>query len=245
MEGKTVIITGGSSGIGKSTALEFAQKGAQVLITGRREEALKSVASLHENISILVADSGDPSSAELIMDTAIAKWGKLDVLVNNAGAGATALLEDVTLEQINNVLSVNVVGSSLLAAASIPHLKKTKGTIINVSSVIGQMPAKMIGHYGASKAALDYLTKSWALELAPEIRVNAIAPGPTYSGALTGMMGLTEEQAAQVEEQETAGTPLQRRGVPEDISHWIVQLAEPTASWVTGQVISVDGGFAL
>ena len=242
---KTVIITGGSNGIGKATALEFAQQGAQVLITGRRASALEEVAALHENISTLVADSGDPASAELIINTAITKWGKLDVLVNNAGAGATASLEDITEQQINEVLSVNVVGTSLLAQASIPHLRKTKGTIINVSSVIGQMPSQKIAHYGASKAAVDFLTRSWALELAPDIRVNAIAPGPTKSGALTGLMGLSEEQAAQVEEQEAAATPLGRRGVPEDISRWIVWLAGSSTSWVTGQVINVDGGFSL
>ena len=89
------------------------------------------------------------------------------------------------------------------------------------------------------------MTRTWALELAPDIRVNAIAPGPTESEVLTGMMGLTEEQAEAVKEQEKAAIPLKRRGIPEDISYWISSLAEPSAAWVTGQVIGVDGGFGL
>jgi NAD(P)-dependent dehydrogenase (short-subunit alcohol dehydrogenase family) len=89
------------------------------------------------------------------------------------------------------------------------------------------------------------MTKSWALELSPDIRVNAVAPGPTDTGALTGMMGFSQEQAAQIEEQERTMIPLQRRGIPEDISRWIVMLAEPSTSWMTGQVIGVDGGLSL
>jgi len=172
-------------------------------------------------------------------------WGKLNVLVNNAGAGAKASLESVTAKQITDLFAVNVVASSLLAAEGIPHLRETRGTIINVSSTIGHKPVPGLSHYGASKAALDYLTRAWALELAPDIRVNSIAPGPTESGALTGMMGLTDEQAEAVKEQEKELIPLKRRGVPEDISRWIVWLSDPSIDWVTGQVIGVDGGFGI
>lgn len=242
MKDKVVIITGGSNGIGKATALDFAQKGAKVLITGRHAPALDEAATMHENISSLVADSSDPASADVIVNAAISKWGRLDVLVNNAGAGAPGNLADVTETWITDLFAVNVIGSSLLAKASLPYLRDTKGTIINVSSTLGHKPAAGLSHYGASKAALDHLTKSWALELAPAIRVNAVAPGPTNTGALTGMMGLSKEQAAHVEEQERTAIPLQRRGDPEDISHWIVTLADPSTSWVTGQVIGVDGG---
>lgn len=245
MKDQTVIITGGSDGLGKDAALELARAGARVLITGRREAPLNEVASQHENITALVADAADPKNAKVIIDKAISLWGKLDVLINNAGAGATAMLEDVSAEQISNVFAVNVVGTSLLAAEAIPYLRKSKGSIINISSVIGLKPAPGISHYGASKAALDYLTRTWALELAPDIRVNAISPGPTKSGALTGMMGLSKEQAEAVEKQEAEQTPLKRRGVPGDITPWIMMLAGPDAAWVTGQVIGIDGGFGL
>ncbi|PSW10317.1 ketoreductase [Photobacterium rosenbergii] len=245
MENKVVVITGGSNGIGKSAALAFAQKGAKVLITGRHIDALERVAAMNNNIMALVADSRSPQSADLIVNTVIEQWGRLDVLVNNAGAGANAKLDEMNEQAITDIFSVNVVAASLLAKTSLPYLKASKGVIVNVSSTIGHMPAANLSHYGASKAALDYLTKSWALELAPDIRVNAVAPGPTDSGALTGMMGLTEQQAKEVEDQERAMIPMGRRGVPEDISRWIVLLAEPSSSWVTGQVIGVDGGLGL
>ncbi|MGF1699572.1 SDR family oxidoreductase [Photobacterium makurazakiensis] len=245
MKNKVVIITGGSNGIGKASALEFANLGANVLITGRREVHLKEVAALHSNIETIVADSREASSAQLIVEAAIEKWGRIDVLVNNAGAGRNANLDEMDEAQITDIFALNVVATSLLAKASLPYLKESKGNIVNISSTIGHMPAPSLSHYGASKAAVEYLTKSWALELAPDIRVNAVAPGPTYSGALTGMMGLSPEQAEKVEKQEESMIPLGRRGVPEDISRWIVKLAEPESSWMTGQVIGPDGGLGL
>src|SRR5690606_3409674 len=103
-----------------------------------------------------------------------------------------------------------------------------------------------ISHYAASKAALEYLTRCWALELAPHgVRVNAIAPGPTDSGALTGMMGLSPEQAAAIEKQERERIPLGRRGNPDEVARWIIALADPVSEWVTGQVIAIDGGLGL
>jgi len=181
----------------------------------------------------------------LIVNKAISLWGRVDVLVNNAGAGAAGPLENITAKQVADLFAVNVVAPSLLAVACIPYLRESKGTIINVSSTIGHKPSKNLSYYGASKAALEYSTRAWALELAPDIRVNAIAPGPVESGALTGMMGLTEEQAVAVKEQEKELIPLRVRGVPEDISRWIAWLSSPSSAWVTGQVIGVDGGLGI
>lgn len=245
MKNKVVVITGGSNGIGKSAALEFAHLGAKVLVTGRRPEPLAEVASLHDNIESLVADSSDAGSAQRIVDAVMEKWGRIDVLVNNAGAGTSLGLDEVTEEKITDMFTVNVVASSLLAKACLPHLRDSHGNIINISSTIGHMPTAGFSHYGASKAALEYLTKSWALELAPDIRVNAVAPGPTYSGALTGMMGFTQQQAEAIERQEAAMVPLGRRGMPEEVSRWIVMLASPQSAWMTGQVIGVDGGLGM
>lgn len=245
MESQKVLITGGSSGIGKATALAFAAQGAKVLITGRNIERLEEVAKLDRNVSVFAADSADPASAELIIGKAISLWGSLDVLINNAGAGAMLPLAQVTEEQITQVFNINVIASSLLTKAALPYLRVAKGSVINVSSAIGSKPTGGLSHYGASKAALDYLTKAWALELAPDIRVNSVSPGPTESGALTGMMGLTQAQAEAVMAQEVEMVPLKRRGNPEDVSRWIVMLANPASNWVTGQVIGVDGGFSM
>jgi NAD(P)-dependent dehydrogenase (short-subunit alcohol dehydrogenase family) len=243
---KIALVTGGSSGIGRATALNLARQGAKVVITGRRQAALEQAVDGHENLVGVVADVAAPGDAARTIAKAVEAWGRLDILVNNAGAGALMPLRDATAERINAIFAVNVLGPSLLATAALPHLATTKGAIVNISSTFGHRPAAELSHYAASKAALEHLTRCWALELAPHgIRVNAVAAGPTESGALTGMMGLSPEHAAAIEEAEREQIPLQRRGTPDDVARWIVQLADPASEWVTGQVIAVDGGLAL
>lgn len=245
-EGKSVVITGGSAGIGHAAALAFAHLGARVLITGRGADALEAAAAAHPRIDGMLADVAAVADAERTIATALDRYGRVDVLVNNAGAGAIMPLSQATPEKISQILAVNVAGPSLLAKAALPHLAAAKGSIVNVSSTFGHRPAANLSHYAAAKAALEHLTRCWALELAPErIRVNAVAAGPTASGALTGMMGLSPEQAALVEAEEASRIPLQRRGLPDDVARWIVQLANPASDWVTGQIIAVDGGLGL
>jgi NAD(P)-dependent dehydrogenase (short-subunit alcohol dehydrogenase family) len=243
---KVVIVTGGSSGIGRSAALQFEALGAHVLITGRRAERLEEVVKDHPGIESIVADTSRPEDAFRTVSKATEQWGRLDVLVNNAGAGAIMPLAEVDAERVLDIFAVNVLGPSLLAKEALPHLKETKGSIINISSTYGSKPGADLSHYGASKAALEYLTRAWALELAPTgIRVNAIAVGPTESGALTGMMGLSDEQAEVVKRREREQIPLGRRGLPEEIAHWIVSSSSSGNEWVTGQVFNVDGGLGL
>jgi NAD(P)-dependent dehydrogenase (short-subunit alcohol dehydrogenase family) len=246
LENKIVIVTGGSSGIGRAASLGFAKLGARVIITGRRAAALDEAASEHPNIAALVADTAEPDDAVRTVAKAVGIWGRLDVLVNNAGAGAILPLTDATADRIQDIFAVNVLGPSLLATAALPFLTATEGAIVNVSSTFGHKPAAGLSHYAASKAALEHLTRCWALELAPHrIRVNAVAAGPTESGALTGMMGLSPEQAEAIKEQERERIPLKRRGEANDVARWIVALADPASNWVTGQVIAVDGGLGL
>jgi NAD(P)-dependent dehydrogenase (short-subunit alcohol dehydrogenase family) len=242
---KVVVVTGGSSGIGRAAALRFAKQGYQVLVTGRRASLIQETMQ-HPNIAGMTADAASAEDAKRTIAKAVDKWGRLDALVNNAGAGAILSLADVTADRIADISAVNVLGPSLLASAALPHLKATSGTIVNVSSTFGHKAAAGLSHYAASKAAMEHLTRCWALELAPfGIRVNAVAPGPTETGALTGMMGLSAQQAAAVEQQERASIPLGRRGVPDDVAEWIVQLAGPASAWMTGQVIAIDGGLGL
>jgi NAD(P)-dependent dehydrogenase (short-subunit alcohol dehydrogenase family) len=241
-----VIITGGSSGIGRATALSFASIGAKVLITGRHADRLDEVAKEQPNIKTMVADTAMPEDASRTVARTIEQWGRLDVLVNNAGAGAIMPLADATAKRISDILAVNILGPSLLAKEALPFLIETKGAVINISSTYGSKPGANLSHYGASKAALEYLTRAWALELAPVgVRVNAVAVGPTETGALEGMMGLSSEQAYAVKQHEIGMIPLGRRGTPTDISRWIVSLADPAADWITGQILSVDGGLGL
>lgn len=245
MNSKVVVITGGSSGIGRATAIAFAKQNAKVLVTGRNLANLQELSNQYLNIDYLVVDSLEEHSAKKIIDKVIKEFGRLDVLINNVGAGLTASIEKVTAKELSDLFAVNIVNMSLLTKLSIPYLKTSKGTIINISSTLGEKVVSGLSHYGASKAAVNYLTKAWALELAPTIRVNAVAPGPTESGALTGMMGLTKEEALKAKEQERKIIPLKRRGVPDDISEWVLMLANEKSNWLTGQVIGVDGGFGL
>lgn len=243
---KVVIVTGGSSGIGRAAALRLARQGDKVLVTGRRPGPVEETAAEHANITGFVADTASAEDARRTIAKAVDTWGRVDALINNAGAGAILPLADAEADRITNIFSVNVLGPSLLAAAALPHLRATQGTIVNISSTFGHKAVAGLSHYAASKAALEHLTRCWALELAPlGIRVNAVAAGPTESGALTGMMGLSAEQAEAVKEEERARIPLGRRGVPDDIAEWIVQLTGSASGWMTGQVIAVDGGLGL
>ncbi|MBO4225785.1 SDR family NAD(P)-dependent oxidoreductase [Bradyrhizobium neotropicale] len=245
-EEKVIVLTGGTSGIGRAAAIRLARQGDKVLVTGRRAGPLDETIAEHPNIAGIVADAASTDDARRTIAKAMDLWGRIDALVNNAGAGAILPLADITADRITDIFSVNVLGPSLLASAALPHLKSRRGTIINVSSTFGQRAAAGLSHYAASKAALEHLTRCWALELAPfGIRVNAVAAGPTESGALTGMMGLTQEQAAAVKEQERARIPLGRRGVPDDVAEWIVRLAGSASEWMTGQVVAIDGGLGL
>jgi NAD(P)-dependent dehydrogenase (short-subunit alcohol dehydrogenase family) len=249
MEGlkdKVAIVTGGTSGIGRAAALGFAKQGAKVIITGRRAGPLKEAIGDHPNIAGFTADVSVPADAARTINETLNTWGRVDIVVNNAGAGAILPMAEATAEKIAGIFAVNVLGPSLLAAAALPYLAASKGAIVNVSSTYGRKPVAGLSHYAASKAALDHLTRCWALELAPQgVRVNAVAAGPTETGALTGMMGLSPEQAEAVKERERERIPLRRRGNPEEVARWIVMLADPASEWITGQVIAVDGGLGL
>ncbi len=246
LKDKVVIVTGGTSGIGRAAALSFAEHGAKVIVTGRRSGPVRATTGDHPRIAGLAADVSVPADAAWTISETLDTWGRLDILVNNAGAGAMLSLADAKADRIAGIFAVNVIGPSLLAAAALPYLAATKGSIVNVSSTLGQKAVAGFSHYAASKAALDHLTRCWALELAPHgVRVNAVAAGPTETGALTGMMGLSAEQAEAIKERERELIPLKRRGRPEEVARWIVALADPASDWVTGQVIAIDGGLGI
>lgn len=245
-QGKVAVITGGSSGIGAATANALAEQGANVLITGRTKDRLDAVAARSPRIEPFQIDSGAPDSGRRIVEAALALWGRLDLVVNNAGAGQPMPLEAYNADVMAQMSTLNITAPSQLVQAAQPALKDSAGAIVNISTAVSRHAAPMLAHYGATKAALENLTQAWATELAKDgVRVNAIAPGPVKSGALTGMMGLPPEVAAQIEEQETAQIPLGRRGVTADIVPWILRLGSGENEWLTGQVLTIDGGWSL
>src|SRR5882757_690455 len=243
---KVVIVTGGGDGIGLAAARAYASLGAHVLITGRRAERLEAIHANERRIHGLVADVGDPADTPRTVEKALDLWGRIDVLVNNAGAGAPLPLADATAERLRSSYTVNTIGPTLLAAAVIPHLERSKGAIVNLSSSLARKAVPGFSDYAASKAALEHLTRCWAVELAPKgIRVNAIAAGPVETMFLEERMGYSAAEAEAIKLQERNLIPLGRRGIPEEVARWIVALTASDADWVTGQILGVDGGFAL
>ncbi|WP_327104190.1 SDR family NAD(P)-dependent oxidoreductase [Nonomuraea glycinis] len=245
LQDQVVIVTGAGSGIGRAGALAFAHAGAHVLAVGRRADALRQTAAGHSGIAVLPADITGEGAPQAVVDAAVERWGRLDVLVNNAGATTVMPLADADAQRIGDLFALNVTAPSLLARAALPYLRAGRGAIVNISSTFGHRPLPGAAHYAASKAALEQLTRSWALELAPGgIRVNALAPGPTESEALAAA-GLPDAVVEQIKQEETARIPLHRRGTPEEVATWIVHLADPAATWITGQILTVDGGLEL
>jgi NAD(P)-dependent dehydrogenase (short-subunit alcohol dehydrogenase family) len=247
---KVVIVTGAGSGIGRATAAGFCHAGAHVLGIGRRPSALEETARLHPSFRFLPADiaateSTGVETADGVTEYARDMWGRIDIVVNNAGMFVKSPLADSRRPLLERLLTVNVTAPSLLVSAALPELKKSRGCVVNVSSTFGHRPSAGSSHYGASKAALEQLTRSWALELAPDgVRVNAVAPGPTETEVLTSA-GLSPDAVAITNVANAARIPLRRIGQPADIAYWILALADPAGAWVTGQVLAVDGGLGL
>ena len=244
-DGRTVIVTGAGSGIGRAAARLFAEAGAAVLAVGRRLEALEETAELSGAEDTVCRPLLQKVPLRAIIDTAVERFGRLDALINNAGVFDLMPLPDVSAKRIDALFAVNVTAPSLLAQAALPHLRATQGAIVNVSSTFGHRPIAGAAHYGAAKAAIEQLTRSWALELAPDqIRVNAVAPGPTESEALAAA-GLPTHVVDQVKADEADRIPLARRGTPSEVARWLVHLASPATTWLTGQILTVDGGLEL
>ncbi|KUJ55859.1 SDR family oxidoreductase [Streptomyces sp. NPDC093228] len=242
---RVVIVTGAGSGIGRATAIAFAESGAHVLGVGRRKDALEETAGAHSGIAVLPLDIREEGAAERAVATAVEKWRRLDVLVNNAGTTAMMPLSETDRSVITDLFDLNVTAPSVLAHAALPHLSDSAGSIVNVSSTYGHRPLPGGAHYAATKSALEQLTRSWALELASTgVRVNAIAPGPTETDVLAAA-GLPQDTINEIRSAERERIPVGRLGDPKDVADWILRLADPRDTHLTGQILTIDGGLEL
>ena len=245
-KGKTVLITGASRGIGRECALEFARQGASNIIIGYNKseaQALELEAILKAqgiNALALQADIRSKTEVNLIFRRTQAAFGPVHILVNNAGISGFSLFTDITEEMWDEMMDTNIKGMYLCCKEALPDMISEKdGAIVNISSIWGQVGASCEVHYSASKAAVIGLTKALAKELGPSnVRVNCVAPGVIR----TDMLDALPAEALPMLAQET---PMGRLGTPEDIAHAVAFFASEKASFITGQVLTADGGFIV
>lgn len=243
--GKSVIVTGATSGIGRATAQAFAREGAGVVLAGRDEAALREVSVAAAAGARVVTCAADLTAADAparLVRTAIEAFGGLDVLVNAAGVIASAGLEATTDELWDATMAINLRAPFRLMRAAASHLAARRGAVVNVSSVNGLRSFPGVLAYCVSKAGLDHLTRCAALEMAPlGVRVNAVNPGVTVTN-LHRRSGMQEAQYAAFLERSKTTHPLGRAGQPDEVAELILFLASDRAAWMTGETIPIDGG---
>jgi NAD(P)-dependent dehydrogenase (short-subunit alcohol dehydrogenase family) len=241
--GAVAVVTGASRGIGFAIAQRFVAEGAKVCITGRDATALDTATKDlgGPEVAIGVAGKGDDADHRAaVIDTVLGAFGPVTMLVNNIGINpAYGPLATIDLAAARKMLDVNVLGTlGWVQEALRGGLAEAGGSIVNISSISGVRPAPGIAFYGVTKAALIHLTEELAVELAPRVRVNAVAPAVVKTRFATALYEGREEQVA-------ATYPLGRLGVPEDVAGTVAFLCSADATWITGQTIVIDGGLTL
>uniref|UniRef100_D2SNW1 Hydroxybutyrate dehydrogenase n=1 Tax=Heliothis virescens TaxID=7102 RepID=D2SNW1_HELVI len=240
---KVVLVTGGSSGIGAAIAIKFAEEGAKVAIVGRNQEKLKNTAKKCGNPLVIVADVTKDEDVKRIASETLKNFGKLDVLVNNAGIAPLAgIQDDNTVEIFDKIMATNLRSVVLLTHLTAAELVKTKGNIINISSAAALKALKGMGAYCTSKAALDHFTRAIALELAPSgVRVNSVNPGPVVTDIFDTILSTKEEQEKFLK-QVVDGTALGRISEAEEIADLVLFLASDKSRGITGSSYVTDNG---
>lgn len=243
-EGKVIIVTGASSGIGAETARHLAKLGGSLALVGRSAYRLSEVAEEIENAGYpapFVISADVTKDAERIIEETVEHYDKLDVLINNAGVGAIAPIMNTEIEDYDRLMDTNLRSVFVLTKLAVPHLEKTQGNIVNVSSVAGFVPVTSQPVYSVTKAALNHFTECAAVEFGPKhIRVNAVNPGLIDTPFLK-YAGLEEEQIQDILENGSK-FPVERFGNVVDIANAIAYLASDSASFITGTLFKVDGG---
>lgn len=238
---ETVLVTGGSRGIGRAIVEKFAKENYNVILNYNKSEyAALDIAKQYKNVKIFKADVSSKKDVEAMINFAEEKFGKIDILINNAGISCTGLLQDLTLDEWNKLFEINVTGTFLVTKEVLPKMISEKsGKIINISSVWGMVGASMEVAYSASKAAIIGFTKALAKEVGPSnITVNAIAPGIVMTDMVSNL-SIEEFEAIRNE------IPLGKIGSTEDIANTAFYLAGNNADYITGQVLSPNGGWVI
>jgi len=242
LDGKVAIVTGAGRGIGASIARTFSDAGANVVITSRTKEQLDEVAAdvraAGREALVIPADVNDNDVLEEIVARTASEFGRIDVVVNNAGGTMPRPFLNTSPGFFERSFHFNVTTAFVLSKAATPYLLAADGgSIVNISSAIGRLRDRGFVAYGTAKAALSHMTRLTAADLAPKVRVNAIAVGSIATSALEIVLQDPEIQAEMVRR-----TPLKRLGRPEDIALCALYLASPAASFVTGKLFEIDGG---
>jgi 7-alpha-hydroxysteroid dehydrogenase len=239
---QVAVVTGAGRGIGAACALAFAEAGADVAITARTKEQLDEIAGqvrdLGRRAYVMPADVSKTDNLRRLVDETVGEFGRLDIVVNNAGGSMPAPFLDTSEKSFEAAFHFNVTTAFALTQAAVPHmLERGGGAVVNISSAMGRLTDRGFVAYGTAKGALAHMTRLVAQDLAPKIRVNAIAVGSVATSALE--IVLTNDELREYMEQHT---PLKRLGEPEDIAIAALYLASPAGAYVTGKVFEVDGG---
>jgi 2-dehydro-3-deoxy-D-gluconate 5-dehydrogenase len=242
LTGKVALVTGGNGGIGLGMAKGLAAAGAAVMIAGRdAEKNRRAVESLGAGAAAIAVDMAEESGARATVAAAVKKFGRLDIVVNNAGTNIRKPPQDYSLEEWHKVLNINLTSMFVCCQAAYPHLRVAGGKIINIGSMMSIFGASFAAPYGASKGAVVQVTKSLATAWAADnIQVNAVLPGWIDTELTKG----AREQVHGLHEKVLARTPAGRWGVPDDMGGIAVFLASPASDFITGTAIPVDGGYA-
>ena len=240
LDGKVAVITGSGRGIGQGIGLTFAEAGASVVFSARTESDIQANAERAKAFGVraiaVPCDVRDDSQLQALAARTVETFGRIDIVVNNAGGAVPNQIPRTNRKRFNEAFDFNVTSAFGFARVCLPHLKENKGCVINICSAAGRIVQPNFSVYGTVKAALAHMTRLMASELAPDVRVNGIAPGSILTDALRTLL---DEPSLQ---KMCDRTPMKRLGDVEDIALAALYLASPAARWVTGKVLEVDGG---